>query len=128
MDELSVSVANTGIYFIFFICKGVSFFHGILLWRTLCLEAYPLMYLPSFHFTRIGSWNPSFHTLGVRMLCLRLRNRAFCMQFRVDKLAETFSFGVLGLVIYVGACCVTLCPLSEQISLILVSQSSIRVY
>ena len=66
-------------------------------------------------------------TLGVKMLCLGLRNRAFCMQIGVDKLAENFSFGVLGPVVYIGACCAALCPLSKQVSLILVSQSSIRV-
>ena len=68
------------------------------------------------------------NTLGVIMMCLGLKNRAFCMRFRVDKLAENFSFEVLGPAGYVGACCAALCPLSKQISLILVSQSSIRVH
>ena len=54
------------------------------------------------------------NTFGVKMLCLRLRNRAFCMRFRVDKLVENFSFVVLGSVVYVGACCAALCPLSKQ--------------
>jgi hypothetical protein len=67
-------------------------------------------------------------TLGVKMLCLGLKNRAFCMRFRVGKLAENFNFGVLGPIVYVGARCAALCPLSKQVSLILVSESSIRVY
>ena len=36
------------------------------------------------------------------MLCLGLRNKAFCMQFRVDKLVENFSFDVFGPIEYVG--------------------------
>ena len=50
------------------------------------------------------------------------------MRFRVDKLVENFSFSVLGPVVDVGACCAALFLLSKQISLILVSQSSIKVY
>ena len=113
------------IYFSF-IRWCVSFFQGMLLWRTLCLALSGTFRL-SISLELVVGIRPS-STLGVRMLCSGLRNRAFCMRFRVDKFAKDFSFGVLGPVVYVEACCAALCPLSEQVSLILVSQYSIRVH
>ena len=79
-----------------FICWGVSFFTGC------CSRGHSALkptLSSSFRLSillKLVAGIRCSNILGVIMLCLGLRNRAFCIRFGVDKLAENFSFGVLG--------------------------------